>query len=138
MQILSNFLICLFGILILNSCSMTNKNMQSSNSNLYPKIADGILRCEIIALPYINKANKIDERISDYYLRCSVDDYFIKFCEWKANKEQIIAHYKPNKITNPIAVKANIVFGEWDNCDSTVIAQSRVEKYVQIVEIVKK
>jgi hypothetical protein len=117
---------------------MTKKNIQSSNSNLYPKINDGILRCEIVMLPYTNKANKINDSIKDYYLRCSVEDYFIKFCECKISKEQILANYKTDKITNPIAVKANIVFGEWDNCDSTVITQSRVGNYVQILEIIKE
>lgn len=87
---------------------------------------------------YENKKGKINNDIQEYYLRCSADDYFIKFCECKVSKDDIIAHFNSQKLINPIAVKAKILSGEWDSCDTTERVQSRTGKYVQILEIVSE
>lgn len=125
---------------IITACSSTKNqhSMYKSKAEIYNKKADGILRCEIILKAYENKNGKISREVQEYYLRCSADDYFIKFCECKVSKEDIIAHYHPQKLINPIAVKAKILTGEWDSCDTTERVQSRTGKYVQILEIVNE
>ena len=112
--------------------------MDTPKSEIYNKKTDGILRCEIILKAYENKNGKIIREVQEYYLRCSADDYFIKFCECKVSKDDIIAHFNSQKLINPIAVKAKILSGEWDSCDTTERVQSRTGKYVQILEIVSE
>ena len=113
-------------------------SMDIPKSEIYNKKADGILRGEIVLKAYENKNGKINREVQEYYLRCSADDYFIKFCECKVSKEDIIAYYHVQKQIYPIAVKAKILTGEWDSCDTTERVQSRTGKYVQILEIVNE
>ena len=125
---------------VISACSSTKNqhSMDTPKAEIYNKKADGILRGEIVLKAYENKNGKINREVQEYYLRCSADDYFIKFCECKVSKEDIIAYYHVQKQIYPIAVKAKILTGEWDSCDTTERVQSRTGKYVQILEIVSE
>ncbi len=47
----------------------------------------------------------------DLYLRCSIQDYYIKFCESKVTKEDIVS-----RIDTTVTVEVEIVKGVWDDC----------------------
>jgi len=108
----------------------TERNKQNSD--------DGktILYAEIVVHEFIDKRGNKTE-IAEYYLRCSVQDYFIKFCECEVSRNEILKYYHDNRLTNPIAVEADIRNGAWDICDDSD-AQSRTGKYVVIKSIVKQ
>jgi len=116
---------------------MKNKQIIESERNKQASV-DGItiLYAEIVVHKFQNKKGEFTD-ISEYYLRCSVQDYFIKFCECEVSKEEILKYYNESKFINPITVEAEIRNGSWDICES-IEAQSRVGEYVIIKSIIKK
>lgn len=86
--------------------------------------------CLLIQKNVINKAGKIQD-YSDYYLRCSIQDYPIKLCESNVTGEQL----KPY-LNRGISVKMQIKEGMLDHCDENpAYVQSRTGTYVVILEI---
>lgn len=83
--------------------------------------------CELIV---VNFSNKIGEEsdIKELYLRCSVQDYFIKFCESAVTREELEPY-----INKGIKIKMNVVDGNWDICpDDFQDMQSRTGRYAVI------
>lgn len=70
----------------------------------------------------------------DMYLRLSVQDYFIKFCESKVTKEEI------EKLNlgefDSIKIEGEVKDGEWDSCDPENRVQSRTGSYIVIYAII--
>ena len=62
----------------------------------------------------------------DFYLRCSVQDYFIKFDESDVKKEDI-AH----RLNTPVTATFEIVEGYWDDCE-----KDRKGVYARLQELV--
>lgn len=95
-----------------------------------------ILHGEIVAKLFMDPLSgkvAIPEK-EEYYLRCSVQDYFIKFCESEVSQAQISTYYNPKKITNPISVEAEIKNGDLDTCEN-IPSIGRIEYYVAIKSI---
>ena len=89
--------------------------------------------CQVIEKPFIIK-NGVESDKMEYYLRCSVDDYFIKFCESNVTREEI-AEY----VGKGIMVDVEILEGSWDICsDDYEYAQSRIGYYAVIHQILKR
>lgn len=64
----------------------------------------------------------------DLYLRCSTQDYFIKFCESKVTKEELLP-----LINQGITVEMEVRNGEWDRCpNDPEYIQSRIGTYAII------
>jgi hypothetical protein len=114
---------------ILFSCAnkkeiITGKSMSLNES--------GTTSCQLIVKELTNKGGKVAE-YKEMYLRCSVQDYFIKLCEGNVTAEQL----KPF-INSGIEVEMEIRHGIWDHCNENVAyAQSRTGPYVVIKSIVK-
>ena len=88
--------------------------------------------CLLVRKNFVNKVAKVMEH-SELYLRCSSQDYFIKFCESEVSPQQL----KPY-IDQSITVDMEIRFGMWDHCsDDPAYAQSRTGPYVVIKSIVQ-
>jgi hypothetical protein len=88
--------------------------------------------CQLIEKEFINKAGKI-QSFKEYYLRCSIEDYFIKLCENKVEKSELIKY-----LNKGITVEMEIKEGMWDHCNENIAyAQSRTGKYVIIKKIIK-
>jgi hypothetical protein len=69
----------------------------------------------------------------EMYLRCSVDDYYIKFCESKVTRKELEPY-----LENGVSVEMEIRDGYWDICPGYPQEMaSRVGKYVVIFEILK-
>jgi len=139
-------LVAVFAIIFLTTaCSIHTKykttemktHKQTENERNKQNLGDGktILYAEIVVHQFIDKRGNLTE-ISEYYLRCSIQDYFIKFCECEVPRNEILKYYQVNRFSNPITVEAEIRSGVWDICDDSE-AQSRTGKYVVIKSIVK-
>lgn len=89
--------------------------------------------CQIIEKPFIIK-NGIESDKMELYLRCSMDDFFIKFCESGVTGESIEAY-----LDKGIMVDFEIREGSWDICeDDYENAQSRIGHYAVIHHILER
>ena len=65
---------------------------------------------------------------SDLYLRCSIQDYFIKFCESSVTKDELFPF-----VNQGITVEMETQFGELDRCpNDPQEIQSRIGTYAII------
>ncbi len=60
------------------------------------------------------------------FLRCSVQDYFIKFDESTVKREDIVS-----RIGTPVTVEIEIVDGFWDDC-----TQDKTGTYARLKELI--
>jgi len=91
--------------------------------------SDGGITGQVIVKTAKNKRG--DPMGEDLYLRCSIQDYFIKFCESEVSRETVAALESKH-----ITVKMDIRNGEWDSCGHDEEAvQSRVGTYIAIQKI---
>jgi LAS superfamily LD-carboxypeptidase LdcB len=89
----------------------------------------------IVEKKFISKNGKPTD-VKEFYLRCSIQDYFIKFCDSKITKNDI--EKLKLGIFDGISVKAKIMKGEWDACpDDDIKPQSRVGTYIIIDKLLK-
>ena len=87
----------------------------------------------IVQKEFINKAEK-PSGFYEYYLRCSIQDYFIKFCESGITKKDIDALNLGE--FDGITVDAEIKDGSWDICpNDPQEMQSRIWQYVVVYKI---
>ena len=90
------------------------------------------ITCELIEKEFTNKGGKITH-YKEMYLRCSVQDYFIKICEGNVSIEKL----KPY-INKGIEVEMEIKDGMLDHCDkNTTYSQSRTGTYIVIKKIIE-
>ena len=88
--------------------------------------------CQVVEKGFINKGGKTTGHM-ELYLRCSIQDYFIKFCESEVNKRDVAKYLNAG-----ITVDMEIREGEWDSCpDEEFPVQSRVGFYAVIKKIIK-
>lgn len=86
---------------------------------------------QIVEKEFMKKNNK-PAGFSELYLRASIQDYYIKFCESKVSKEELEKY-----IDKGITVKVELIEGEWDICpDDPQEMQSRMGMYAAVLEIV--
>ena len=70
----------------------------------------------------------------ELYLRCSIQDYFIKFCESNVTKEDLVPF-----INQGITVEMEVRNGEWDRCpNDPEYIQSRIGTYAIIHKVLSK
>jgi len=122
----------LVGLLIVISACGVSENSTMEKHNKEPlsdskNILDGIL----VEHPFSSKNGETSE-IMELYLRCSVQDYFIKFCESAVTPYQL----RPF-LNKSVALEIEMKDGEWDNClTEDVHVQSRIGKYLAVKGIV--
>ena len=92
-----------------------------------------VLTCQLIQKPFINKGGR-DMGYKEYFLRCSIQDYFIKWCESDLKPEDVEAY-----LDSGISVEVEIHQGNWDICpeDGHGEVQSRGGRYVTLHKIVE-
>lgn len=89
--------------------------------------------CQVIEKPFVIK-NGVESDRMEYYLRCSVDDYFIKFCESSVSRKEIEEY-----VGKGIMVDVEIREGSWDICSGDLeYAQSRIGYYAVIHQILER
>ena len=88
--------------------------------------------CQLIEKSFTNKGGKITE-YKELYLRCSIQDYFIKICEGNVTKDELTKY-----LNSGIEVEMEIKEGMLDHCDTNpAYAQSRTGTYIVIKKIIK-
>lgn len=89
-----------------------------------------IYSCELIEKEFYNKSGKATG-IRELYLRCSVQDYFIKICESNVTRKELEPY-----LDKGITVEVEIKEGLWDHCsDNVAEVQSRMGSYIIIKSI---
>ena len=69
---------------------------------------------------------------SEIYLRCSMQDYYVKFCESRVARNDL-----EKLIDKSATLETEIRDGEWDNCSGTPGSlQSRFGKYMIVLGVV--
>ena len=90
-----------------------------------------ITTCQLVKKEFINKGGNTSG-FSEYYLRCSIQDYFIKFCESDIKSEDLDPY-----LDQGITVRMTIKEGSWDICTGYPDQmQSRIGAYISIQEII--
>ncbi len=85
------------------------------------------MHCQLIKKPFILKNGKATDR-EEFYLRCSVADYFIKICESSVAAEEL-----EKLVGKGLDAEIEIVNGSWDICeDDPEQMQSRIGEYAII------
>ena len=117
----------LTSIVIIFSCRTSKEKIMQKNEN------HQILNGQVIKKEFINKAGK-SLGYYEYYLRCSIQDYFIKFCESDVTKTEIdtlnLSEF------DAVSVEAEIKDGNWDICpNDPQNIQSRIGRYVVIYKL---
>lgn len=132
------FVIIVFAItslgLALGNKTKSSKNKKNVNTNKNIQDAS-IIHGELVKLSATNKRGEVMGNLTEYYIRCSIQDYFIKLCESKITKEDLDKYYDESKLINSISVKGKIVTGNFDICNHEEAA-SRIGNYITIDEII--
>ena len=66
---------------------------------------------------------------NELYLRCSIQDYFIKFCESEVSSKEVILY-----LNDGITVEMEVREGDWDTC-TDLPTQSRIGTYAVIKKV---
>lgn len=125
------YLIILFPLI---SFSQTKKE--------YIKTEKGILiTAPIVTKKFVYKNGK-ESDFDELYIRASIEDYFIKFCESKVSKKELSEYLDSIEynILGDKVIKMEITIinhGSWDICDSEIEQQSRIGAYAIIHRIIK-
>lgn len=85
----------------------------------------GTLSGILVEKSFISKSGDSTE-ITELYLRCSKQDYFIKFCESTVSSEDLKQY-----LNQSITFKCEMIEGEYDKCDENPV-QSRVGTYLAV------
>ncbi|MBL4667816.1 MAG: hypothetical protein JKY30_00950 [Flavobacteriales bacterium] len=127
---MKHFTLILF-TLIFFACNNTKKTTPKTTSHT-KTINTKTTTCQLIEKEFTHKGGDLTEH-KEFYLRCSIQDYFIKICESSITKEQL----KPY-INKGIEVKMEIKTGLLDHCEAIPeYAQSRTGTYVIITKIIE-
>lgn len=135
---LSLFLFTMASGFLLTNCTSLKTNPMVHNKTPDKKNKNGYLEfsCEVISKPFVNKRGQKTNRV-DYYLRRSIQDYFIKFCESSISQSDLESHLKlqENKSIKMIRVEADFNEGSWDDCGQGDEVESRMGEYAIIKRI---
>ncbi len=97
-----------------------------------------ITYAEFVQLNYTSQKGEIQEG-KEWYVRMSVQDYFIKWCECAVSIDEIENLLEKNtNMIKTLEIELEIKSGDWDNCDPNVIAASRGGKYAVIHHVYVK
>jgi hypothetical protein len=125
--------------LLFASCSTPKEGIESGLKTPNEKTERGtyIISAPIVYKNSMSKRNEVME-FKDVYIRRSIQDYYIKFCESMISRNELERHL--NKISGDIkALTLEVQFreGEWDICEGDPIMQSRIGQYVIIYRVVE-
>lgn len=118
-------LILSVGLIFFSSCKNTSEaNLKEKDPN------KSHTTCQLVEKEFINKGGKVTE-YKELYLRCSIQDYFIKLCDSNVDAKTLRKY-----LNKSISVEMEVREGMWDICtDDPAYAQSRIGTYVVIKKI---
>jgi len=124
-------LIYILLITLISSCNNSKDVISTQSKGLSMSDAKpNIYNCQLIEKEFVNKGGKITT-FKELYLRCSVQDYFIKLCESNLTRDELEPY-----INKGISVEVEIKDGLWDHCsENEAEVQSRMGTYIVIKSI---
>ena len=123
-------------LLLFAACKRTGAT--ESAMKKHPKRADQksgenrvIITAEIVEKSFVNKAGKVSDK-KEFYVRRSIQDYFIKFCESKVSADALrTAWEKETGFIKTLRMEVEFRKGNWDDCgEEEFEVQSRVGEYL--------
>jgi len=95
-----------------------------------------VITCEIVSKPYDGTQADLKSH-TEYYLRRSIQDYFIKFCESSIEQSDIeqFLKSKENDLIKIITVEVEFKNGLFDECKNNSQIESRIGDYVVLKRI---
>lgn len=128
----------LFLIFIYFNSSCISQNVNTMKKNKVDKNGKAIITAPVVVKNFIKK-NGQPTGIKEFYVRRSVQDYFIKFCESNISKEDLEKHLeKSNDLIKTLTLEVEFEEGSWDICDGNYEQQSRIGKYIVIHRVIDK
>jgi hypothetical protein len=94
------------------------------------KRPDNQTHCLVVKKGYVGEDGE-PTMANELYLRCSVQDYFIKFCESEVSSKEVVLY-----LNDGITVEMEVREGDWDAC-SDFPTQDRIGSYSVIKKIFK-
>ncbi len=96
-----------------------------------------IISTEIIVQQSLKKNGK-PTGYEDMYIRRSIQDYYIKFCESGVSRQDLEKQLSlSNNFIKTLNLEIEFRDGLWDVCDENDMSQSRLGEYVIIHRIIK-
>ncbi|MEL6254558.1 MAG: hypothetical protein AAFR87_21290 [Bacteroidota bacterium] len=136
------FIYLIAACLLLFSCNKTP--ITESTMGKYQKRADQksgenrvIIIAEIVKKTFVNKAGKVTDK-KEFYIRRSIQDYFIKFCESEVSSEELReAWEKETGFIKTLRIEVEFKEGNWDDCEKEEVElQSRVGEYAVLHRLI--
>ena len=95
-----------------------------------------IIKAPIVFKNFVKKNGQVTDK-KEIYIQRSIQDYFVKFCESKINREELEntlagIHGEIKAVT----LEVEFLDGYWDICDENFSQQSRMGKYIVIHRII--
>ncbi|MDG1476668.1 MAG: hypothetical protein P8Q14_05955 [Vicingaceae bacterium] len=121
----------LFIAVLFFSCKDSSKINKKEGDNI-KTINSKTTTCQLIEKEFVNKIGK-DNGVKELYLRCSIQDYFIKICESDVTANQLKLY-----LNKGIEVEMEIKDGLYDQCETSLSnVQSRMGTYIIIKKIIE-
>ncbi|HOP64183.1 MAG TPA: hypothetical protein PK358_13890 [Spirochaetota bacterium] len=97
-----------------------------------------IITVPVITKSFISKSGRVTD-IREYYIRRSIQDYFIKFCESGITSGELEEYLSTIEgAVRTATMEVEFRNGEWDRCEGDPEQQSRIGEYAVIHKIIKK
>lgn len=94
-----------------------------------------IVTASVVLKSFIKKNGQATDK-QEYYLRRSIQDYFIKFCESQVSREDLDLHLSQlDGFIKTAKLEVEFRDGAWDICEEEEMLQSRMGAYVIIHRI---
>lgn len=118
---------------------------QTTMNNKTKDVSTGDGKYVILAPIVIKEVITQNGESNEIYIRRSMGDYFIKFCESKVSRDELEHHlsyeYEEMKaislINDSVTLEVEFRDGYWDICDENLTQDSRTGKYVIVHRILK-
>ncbi|MFD0862091.1 hypothetical protein ACFQ1M_07715 [Sungkyunkwania multivorans] len=99
-------------------------------------------RTVIISAPIVYKSairkHVTDDQFKEMYVRRSIQDYYIKFCESAVSRKQLEHHIRDKDgLIKAVRIEIEYRDGDWDICEKEDRSQGRVGTYVVVHRIME-
>jgi len=123
-------------LLFASSCTCSKESTIKKKKDISSTDGKIIISAPIVSKPFVKKNGEPTDR-TELYIRRSIQDYFIKFCESEVTREALEDHLSSiNGFVKAVSLEVEFRKGEWDVCDENLAQQSRIGEYIVIHRIV--
>jgi hypothetical protein len=128
------YLIYLF--ILFFSSAMTQEHSGNKIPDEKTERGTSIISAELVQLQFEAKNGKITD-YTEWYVRRSVQDYFIKFCESGITRKELEKTLeRQNSAIKSLTMEVEFKEGMWDKCSDELV-QSRTGPYIIIHKILR-